>query len=141
MPFVVGNCHSVFILDTCTLRLIIIRFNCQFPMVILFLCIIKFFIFKKELERDERIVLQVSDMTRGPLIIFRTYLNLLEKQNENTCFIYLTPFDIPSLKLHSWLCCDVITYIVLIHTLLVFTMQHTILGKYLFLFFVGHFCK
>lgn len=65
------------------------------------------FIFKKKLEKDERIVLQVSDMTRGPLVIFKSYLNLLEKQNENTCCIYLTPFDSPSLKLHSWLCCDV----------------------------------
>lgn len=131
MPFVVGNCHSVFILDTCTLRLIIIRFNCQFPMVILFLCIIKFFIFKKELERDERIVLQVSDMTQGPLVIFRSYLNLLEKQNENTCFTYLTPFDSPSLKLQlALLWC--VTYIVLIHTLSVFTKQLTVLGKHLF---------
>lgn len=58
-------------------------------MVVLFLCIIKFLYLKKKLERDERIVLQVSDVTQGPLVIFRSYLNLLEKQNENTCFYTL----------------------------------------------------
>lgn len=46
-------------------------------------------IFKKKLERDERIVIQVSDMTHEPLVIFRSYLNLLEKQNENTSFYTL----------------------------------------------------
>lgn len=106
MPFVVGNCHSVFILDTCTLRLSIIRFNCQFPMVVLFLCIIKFWYLKK-LERDERIVIQVSDMTQGPLVIFRSYLNYWKSKTKIPVFIlYAIRFPVVEIAQLASLWCD-----------------------------------
>lgn len=141
LPFVVGNCHSVFILDTCTLRLSIIRFNCQFPMVILFYMHYQVFILKnfrkrwKNRSSGERYDSGASDY-------FQNIFKFTGKTKRKYLFYILNAIRFPVVEIAQLasLWCDNL-YSSNIHTLSVFIKQLTVLGKHLFLFFVGHFCK